>query len=154
MRGITAKRTKTSMKKAEVTITTEAATVADHGAQAAPEKAASNKAASRNKDAPKSQTVAKDKGKAKAAVPKEAKAKKAAKAANEATTPRPASKGANVLELISRAKGATLAELMQATGWQAHSIRGFISGNLGKKMGLTVESAKREDGERVYSLPK
>jgi hypothetical protein len=43
---------------------------------------------------------------------------------------------------------------MKATGWQAHSVRGFISGTLGKKMGLTVTSTKREDGERNYSLPK
>jgi Protein of unknown function (DUF3489) len=41
---------------------------------------------------------------------------------------------------------------MKATGWQAHSVRGFISGALGKKMGLTVDSARREDGERVYTL--
>jgi hypothetical protein len=151
MRGTTAKRRKITMKNPESTISTEAATVVEQGA---PEKVSSKKAPGQTKSVPKSQTVAKDKGKAKAAVPKEAKAKKAAKPANAATTPRPASKGANVLELISRAKGATLAELMQATGWQAHSIRGFISGNLGKKMGLVVESAKREDGERVYSLPK
>jgi Protein of unknown function (DUF3489) len=38
----------------------------------------------------------------------------------------------------------------QATGWQAHSVRGFVSGTLGKKMGRTVESTKREDGERLY----
>jgi len=41
---------------------------------------------------------------------------------------------------------------MAATEWQAHSVRGFISGTLGKKMGLTVESAKSEKGERTYSL--
>ena len=138
------------MKNAEATNTTETVAVAEQGAQGAPEKVTSKKAASQKKSVPKDQTVAKGK----AAVPKEAKAKKAAKPAKEATTPRPASKGANVLELISRANGATLAELMQVTGWQPHSIRGFISGNLSKKMGLTVESAKREDGERVYSLPK
>jgi hypothetical protein len=55
---------------------------------------------------------------------------------------------------MQRAKGATLAEIMEATGWQAHSVRGFISGALGKKMGLKVESAKRDDGQRVYSVPK
>jgi len=41
---------------------------------------------------------------------------------------------------------------MKATGWQKHSVRGFISGTLGKKMGLTVDSVRREDGERVYSI--
>ena len=41
---------------------------------------------------------------------------------------------------------------MKATGWQAHSVSGFISGTLGKKMGRTVESTKREDGERLYQL--
>ena len=41
---------------------------------------------------------------------------------------------------------------MKATGWQPHSVRGFISGAVGKKMGLTVESIKGEDGERNYSV--
>jgi hypothetical protein len=41
---------------------------------------------------------------------------------------------------------------MKATGWQAHSVRGFISGSLTKKMGLKVESIKREDGERAYRI--
>jgi len=41
---------------------------------------------------------------------------------------------------------------MKATDWQAHSVRGFLSGTLRKKMGLKLESTKREDGDRVYSL--
>jgi len=41
---------------------------------------------------------------------------------------------------------------MRATGWQAHSVRGFISGTVGKKMGLRVESAKSENGERSYAI--
>jgi hypothetical protein len=43
---------------------------------------------------------------------------------------------------------------MKAANWQAHSVRGFISGALGKKLGLKVESAKREDGKREYTLSK
>jgi hypothetical protein len=43
---------------------------------------------------------------------------------------------------------------MKATGWQAHSVRGFLSGTLGKKMGLAVESTKREDGERQYKIAR
>jgi uncharacterized protein DUF3489 len=55
--------------------------------------------------------------------------------------------------MLRQPGGATLVELMAATEWQAHSVRGFLSGTLGKKMGLTVESAKR-DKERVYSIAK
>ena len=65
---------------------------------------------------------------------------------------RDGSKTATVVGLLERKGGATLAEVMKATGWQAHSVRGFISGTLGKKMGRTVESTKREDGERLYQL--
>jgi hypothetical protein len=48
-------------------------------------------------------------------------------------------------------KGGTLKAIMRATGWQAHSVRGFISGQLVKKMGLGVGSFAR-DGERVYII--
>jgi uncharacterized protein DUF3489 len=64
------------------------------------------------------------------------------------------SKSAHVIALLEKSKGATLAELMKATGWPAHSVRGFLSGTLRKKMGLKVESAKPDDGERVYSIPR
>jgi hypothetical protein len=67
-------------------------------------------------------------------------------------TGRDGSKKTEVLGLLQRKGGATLAQIMKATGWQAHSVRGFISGALGKKMGLTVDSVRREDGERVYSI--
>jgi hypothetical protein len=62
------------------------------------------------------------------------------------------SKKAEVLALMRRKNGATLAEIMKATGWQAHSVRGFISGGLTKKMGLKVESTKGKDGERTYRI--
>ena len=65
-------------------------------------------------------------------------------------TTREGSKKAIVLELIRRADGASLKEIMDATEWQSHSVRGFISGSLGKKMGITVESFKRPDGTRAY----
>jgi hypothetical protein len=85
-------------------------------------------------------------------------AKKANKGAKSAQSPKKAtgarqgSKTAKVLDLLKRSGGATLKELMKATGWQAHSVRGFLSGALGKKMGLTVTSTKAEDGERRYSV--
>jgi hypothetical protein len=56
-----------------------------------------------------------------------------------------------VIALLRQPTGATLKTVMRATGWQAHSVRGFISGQLGKKMGLRVRSFER-DGERVYAI--
>src|SRR5262249_9781874 len=80
---------------------------------------------------------------AKATAAKRAKAGK--NPATKATTARHGSKTAQVLALLKRKNGATLAEIMKSTGWQAHSVRGFISGALGKKMGLKVDSTKRDD---------
>jgi hypothetical protein len=146
----------------------KAAAVAAQGAHVAPEKAPAKKGASQKKGAPKAKKGAKG-GKAKARPKKQAKAgkkasnkaagKKAAKSAakparaKEATAPRPESKGAKILGLIGRAKGATLAEIMKATDWQAHSVRGFIS-TAGKKHGVKIESSKSEAGDRVYRIAK
>ena len=83
---------------------------------------------------------------------KAAPAKKAPKSAKKATGARDGTKTATILEMLKQLGGATAKELLKATGWQAHSLRGFISGTLGKKMGLTVDSAKGEDGEYTYSV--
>jgi hypothetical protein len=80
--------------------------------------------------------------------------KKAPKGAKKAGSPRDGSKAAKIIDLLKRLNGATLAEIMKATYWQPHSVRGFISGSLGKKMGLTIVSARRESGERVYSISR
>jgi hypothetical protein len=79
-------------------------------------------------------------------------AKKARKGAKKTGAVREGSKAAKVLDLLKRADGASLKVLMKATGWQAHSVRGFLSGTIGKKMGLKVTSTKTEDGERTYSI--
>ena len=100
-------------------------------------------------EAPQSAYVAPEEAPAKK---KASRAKKAPTAATKAQGSREGSKTANVLELLRRKGGVTARELMTATGWQAHSVRGFISGTVGKKMGLTVISAKSDDGERTYSL--
>ena len=61
------------------------------------------------------------------------------------------SKQGTLLDLLGQPEGATLNQLMDATGWQAHSVRGFISGFIKKKRGLTIVSEKRE-GVRFYAL--
>jgi hypothetical protein len=53
--------------------------------------------------------------------------------------------------LIGRTNGATLPEIMKATGWQAHTVRGFLS-TAGKKRGLEIESLKNDDGARTYKI--
>ena len=58
-------------------------------------------------------------------------------------------KGAIIRRLIARKRGATLQELMGAAGWQAHSVRGFIS-ILQSRAGVEVTSSRRQDGARVY----
>jgi Protein of unknown function (DUF3489) len=83
---------------------------------------------------------------------KGAKKPKGAKPAKSNDSARQGSKAAKVLELLKRPGGSTLAELMKATNWQAHSVRGFLSGTVGKKLGLRLESTKAENGERTYSI--
>jgi len=61
------------------------------------------------------------------------------------------SKAAKILALLKRTGGASLHQLQKATGWQPHSVRGFLSGALNKKMGLHIDSSK-PDGERIYRL--
>jgi hypothetical protein len=85
-----------------------------------------------------------------------AKGGKAAKSSGAAkpATARDGSKKAQVVEMMQRKGGCTLAGIMSATGWQAHTVRGFVSGTLGKKMRLVVTSTKNDQGERTYSLPR
>jgi hypothetical protein len=78
--------------------------------------------------------------------------KKPPKGRNKASAAREGTKTAKVLDLLKRPDGATLKELMKATAWQSHSVRGFISGTLCKKTGLKVVSAKTEEGQRHYSV--
>ena len=57
-----------------------------------------------------------------------------------------------MLKLLRSNKGATMAQMQKATGWQPHSVRGFLSGAVKKGLGLTVASAVGSDGERRYSV--
>ena len=67
-------------------------------------------------------------------------------------SPRDGSKVEVVLSLLRQPGGTNSQSIMEATGWQSHSVRGFISGVVGKKMGLVVTSNNGADGERRYSI--
>ena len=106
--------------------------------------------------APRKPHVAASKGKSR---------KKAASAKNSTKAPKKAkpakgesvrqgSKTEKVLDLLKRSGGASLKDIMKAIDWQAHSVRGLLSGTLHKKMGLTITSSKGEDGERTYSISR
>jgi len=65
---------------------------------------------------------------------------------------KPASKLGRLEAMLRRPDGATIEQLSKALDWQAHSVRGAMSGALKKKQGLSVASEKREDGTRVYRI--
>ena len=65
---------------------------------------------------------------------------------------RPGTKLATLVMALRRPQGATSLQLMLATGWQPHTVRGAISGMLRKKLGLSVTSEKRADGQRAYRV--
>lgn len=65
---------------------------------------------------------------------------------------RDGTKQAQVIAMLRRKQGATIAEIVEATQWAAHTVRGFFAGALKRRLGLTVTSVKREGGERVYRL--
>ena len=61
------------------------------------------------------------------------------------------SKQAQVIAMLKRPEGATIAQICEATGWQQHTVRGSMA-NMKKKLGLTIAGDKSEDGERVYRI--
>ena len=120
------------------------------GQAAAPAKPKGIKKAKGNAPAAKA-APAKGKASKKATPAKPApKAKKSAKKEDSAG-PREGSKTAQVVALLHRKNGATLAEIMDKMGWQKHTVRGFMAGAM-KKAGYTVESFKPEGGERTYRI--
>jgi hypothetical protein len=116
---------------------TKPASVAERSAQFAPLKTSSKKQAIPNKVAPKARKSANG-----------TKLKK-----NPHPKARPGSKSAKVLELLAGTNGVSLAELMKATQWQAHSIRGFLS-TASRKRGVKIESFKNAKDQRAYRVTK
>jgi hypothetical protein len=107
-------------------------------AKGAPVKAKATKKAAAVKGATKAKTAAK--------------AKETQKESSEPKTARAGSKSEEVIAMLKRKGGATMAEIMAHTGWQKHTTRGWVSGFLGKKMGIAVESFKSDKGERTYKI--
>ena len=74
------------------------------------------------------------------------------KGASVPSTIRPGTKLATLISLLDRKEGATIGDLQEATGWQAHSVRGAISGTLKKKLGFDVASQQESTRGRVYRV--
>jgi Protein of unknown function (DUF3489) len=62
------------------------------------------------------------------------------------------SKQAQVIAMLKRAEGATIAQICAATGWRAHTVRGTFAGALKKKLGLQITSNKETGGQRIYRV--
>ena len=61
-------------------------------------------------------------------------------------------KHAQLITLLSRPEGASIEDMMQATNWQQHSVRGFLAGTVKKRLGLTLTSSKSDGGTRRYRI--
>jgi hypothetical protein len=106
------------------------ANVAKPAAHVAPEKGKRNKDAAKSKRRHTAPAAAKD----------------------PVNVAREGSKKGEVIDLMRRSQGATLLEIMELTGWQAHTVRGFVSGTLIKKLSLNVESFRSNEKERTYRV--
>ncbi|HBS50827.1 MAG TPA: hypothetical protein DEA05_12440 [Rhodobacteraceae bacterium] len=84
--------------------------------------------------------------------PDSAEVKPTEDAAPKTRTPREGTKQATLIAMLRAPDGATIAEIMAATGWQSHTVRGAMSGALKKKLGLEVTSEKIDDRGRVYKI--
>lgn len=76
------------------------------------------------------------------------------RSAPEASKPKAAkaTKAGRLLKLLNSKRGATIAQLQEASGWQSHSVRGFLSGTVKKKLGLTLLAEPGKDGLKRYRI--
>jgi hypothetical protein len=143
------------MKSKKTSTSTGTADVAQQVAHRASKKPASKSAANPKEGAPTASTGAKE-----APTRVTATAKSTAKKPVECTAtqekstagPGKVTRKTIVLDLLHRENGASLSELVEATGWKPNSILGFLSGHLRKKMSLVVESSRQKGHERIYKV--
>ena len=76
----------------------------------------------------------------------------AARAETKTPRTRDNSKQATVIGMLKRPEGATIQQIVEATSWQAHTVRGTFAGAFKKKLGLTIVSDKAQGSERVYRI--
>jgi hypothetical protein len=88
----------------------------------------------------------------KMAVAKKTDATRPAKSAKAEPTHARTTKQEQVLTMLTKSGGVTIDEMMGVTGWQQHSVRGFLAGTVRKKLGLDIASVKAEGSERRYSI--
>ena len=86
--------------------------------------------------------------------PDTAKGARRSKIPERTAEPASTSKQQLCLDLLARRDGATLSELIAATDWQPHSVRGFLSGTIKKKLGHTLVSSRDDNGARRYALDR
>lgn len=72
--------------------------------------------------------------------------------ANSDTGNKKPTKAKTILDLLRSKNGASIDDMTKATGWQSHSVRGFLSGTVKKRMGLAVENEPDKDGVRRYRI--
>jgi hypothetical protein len=97
-------------------------------------------------------TITKRGRSAKPNAPRESCASVTTEARVEAQIEAPSTKQERMLTLLSRPEGASVAEMMLATNWQQHSVRGFLAGTVKKKLGFPLTSSKAADDVRRYRI--
>lgn len=103
----------------------------------------------------KSETTASPRTKARKAAGRKSKTKpdhQVATKVKDKTPPEQTSKQGRVVAMLRRREGATIAAIMKVTGWQQHSVRGFFTGVVRKKLGFRFESEKKMGADRIYRI--
>lgn len=129
------KRTSTSVPNSSSRSTSKAAPSRAKAARTAPQSAPRQRAKSSQKAASKPPSPR----------------KKTAAPAPLASVPEPRTKQAQLIELLGSDRGASMAQMVDLTGWQPHTVRGMLSGSLRKRLGLNIRYGM-EEGIRVYRI--